>query len=132
MPEPIKVLFAGESWVSHAIHIKGFDSFETSSYTEGATELIAALRDAGVAVDYQPAHVAANAFPADRDALAATLKGEPVRVAFHFAAQANVRYALENPYAYIDSNITGHLNLLAHLVEHRAARPRQGHSLVDA
>ena len=50
----------------------------------------------------------------DRAALAETLKGEPVRAAFHFAAQANVRYALENPHAYIDSNVVGHLNLLEH------------------
>lgn len=30
----------------------------------------------------------------------------------HLAAQAGVRYSLENPYAYIDSNITGTLNIL--------------------
>ncbi len=50
----------------------------------------------------------------DREALAAALKGESVRMAFHLAAQANVRYALENPHAYVDSNVVGHLNLLEH------------------
>jgi len=30
----------------------------------------------------------------------------------HLAAQAGVRYSLENPYAYINSNITGFLNIL--------------------
>ena len=30
----------------------------------------------------------------------------------HLAAQAGVRYSLENPQAYIDSNITGFLNIL--------------------
>ena len=30
----------------------------------------------------------------------------------HLAAQAGVRYSLENPHAYIQSNITGHLNIL--------------------
>lgn len=30
----------------------------------------------------------------------------------HLAAQAGVRYSLENPYAYIDANITGFLNVL--------------------
>lgn len=30
----------------------------------------------------------------------------------HLAAQAGVRYSLENPYAYIDSNITGFMNIL--------------------
>lgn len=40
----------------------------------------------------------------------------------HLAAQAGVRYSLENPWAYIESNITGHLNILEacrqHPVEH--------------
>ena len=31
---------------------------------------------------------------------------------FHFAAQAGVRYSLENPHAYINSNIVGFLNIL--------------------
>ena len=30
----------------------------------------------------------------------------------HLAAQAGVRYSLENPHAYIASNVTGHLNIL--------------------
>ena len=30
----------------------------------------------------------------------------------HLAAQAGVRYSLQNPYAYIDSNITGFMNIL--------------------
>ena len=30
----------------------------------------------------------------------------------HLAAQAGVRYSIENPQAYIDSNIIGHLNIL--------------------
>ena len=50
----------------------------------------------------------------DREGLAETLKREPVRLAFHLAAQANVRYALENPHAYMDSNVVSHLNLLEH------------------
>jgi len=40
----------------------------------------------------------------------------------HLAAQAGVRYSLENPYTYIDSNVSGFLNLLeacrAHPVKH--------------
>ncbi len=69
MPNPVKVLFAGESWMTHSIHVKGFDSFETSSYNEGGTAMIAALRAGGVEVTYQPSHVAANDFPTSREAL---------------------------------------------------------------
>ena len=30
----------------------------------------------------------------------------------NLAAQAGVRYSIENPYAYLDSNVTGFLNIL--------------------
>jgi UDP-glucuronate 4-epimerase len=39
-------------------------------------------------------------------------------VIFHFAAQAGVRYSLENPRAYVDSNITGTFNLLETVRRH--------------
>ncbi len=66
-----RVLLAGESWTTHSIHVKGFDSFTTTSYHEGGTEMIATLRAAGWQVDYQPAHVAADRFPDTAEALAA-------------------------------------------------------------
>ena len=70
MPTPVKVLFAGESWMTHSVHVKGFDSFDVSSYNEGGTAMIAALRAGGVEVTYQPSHLAMNDFPLTRDALA--------------------------------------------------------------
>jgi UDP-glucuronate 4-epimerase len=39
-------------------------------------------------------------------------RSEPFSVVVHLAAQAGVRYSLENPHAYVDSNITGFLNIL--------------------
>lgn len=71
MADAIKLLFAGESWVTRSLHIKGFDSFEMSSYHEGGTEMIAALRAGGVDVTYQPSHVAADAFPSTSSELGA-------------------------------------------------------------
>lgn len=59
----LRVLVAGESWMTHSIHTKGFDSFTTSSYHEGGDAMLAALRGGGFEVTYQPSHVAANAFP---------------------------------------------------------------------
>ncbi|MFT3756159.1 MAG: NAD-dependent epimerase [Pseudoxanthomonas sp.] len=48
----------------------------------------------------------------DRAALEAAFDGfQPQRVV-NLAAQAGVRYSLENPHAYIDSNIVGFLNIL--------------------
>jgi len=58
----------------------------------------------------------------DREAVADTFRRyQPDRVV-HLAAQAGVRYSLENPHAYADSNLTGFLNILEgcrhHGVEH--------------
>lgn len=36
----------------------------------------------------------------------------------HLAAQAGVRYSLENPYSYIDANVIGHLNILDNCRQH--------------
>ena len=65
-----RVLIAGESWVTHSIHQKGFDSFTTTSYHEGVGPLRAALEAGGFVVDYQPSHVAATSFPSTAAELA--------------------------------------------------------------
>ncbi|MGE3770609.1 MAG: SDR family NAD(P)-dependent oxidoreductase [Bdellovibrionales bacterium] len=50
---------------------------------------------------------------ADPNAMAAVFRGMPwLRTVVHLAAQAGVRYARENPYAYIDSNVKGTTVLL--------------------
>ncbi|WP_095012241.1 NAD-dependent epimerase/dehydratase family protein [Tsuneonella mangrovi] len=49
---------------------------------------------------------------ADRGALSAALEGEEFERIVHLGAQPGVRYSLENPHAYVESNIVGHLNLL--------------------
>lgn len=59
----MRVLFAGESWTSITIHVKGFDSFTTSEYCEGGAILISALQKAGISVDYIPNHLAPQLFP---------------------------------------------------------------------
>ena len=48
----------------------------------------------------------------DRDGMAALFEGEPFACVVHLAAQAGVRYSLINPHAYIDSNLSGFLNVL--------------------
>lgn len=49
---------------------------------------------------------------ADRDGMALLFKKHRFDVVIHLAAQAGVRYSLENPHAYIDSNIVGFCNIL--------------------
>jgi uncharacterized membrane protein len=64
-----KILVAGESWTVHSIHQKGFASFTTTEYTEGAGWLKAALDASGWEIAYQPSHLAARDFPATAEAL---------------------------------------------------------------
>ncbi len=58
----------------------------------GFTDVRGNIEDKGVVMDAFKAH-------------------KPDRVV-NLAAQAGVRYSLENPYAYVDSNVTGFLNVL--------------------
>ncbi len=48
----------------------------------------------------------------DKDNILLLFKSEKFDYVVNLAAQAGVRYSLENPQAYIDSNITGFLNIL--------------------
>ncbi|ANI53906.1 NAD-dependent epimerase [Pseudomonas sp. DR 5-09] len=49
---------------------------------------------------------------ADASALQALFSSERPQVVVHLAAQAGVRYSLENPRAYLHSNLDGFLNIL--------------------
>ena len=49
---------------------------------------------------------------ADREGMAALFADEKFDRVIHLAAQAGVRYSLENPHAYADANLIGHLNVL--------------------
>lgn len=54
----------------------------------------------------------------DEDGLAAAFaEGEP-DIVIHLAAQAGVRYSLENPRAYVDSNLIGTFNLMEDVRRH--------------
>lgn len=48
----------------------------------------------------------------DRDELPVLFKNENFDIVVNLAAQAGVRYSIENPEVYIDSNIVGFLNIL--------------------
>lgn len=59
---------------------------------------------------------------ADRDAMASLFDQHTFQRVIHLGAQAGVRYSIENPHAYADSNLIGHLNILEgcrhHKIEH--------------
>ncbi len=49
---------------------------------------------------------------ADREGMEKLFKTEKFDAVCNLAAQAGVRYSIENPHAYIDSNVTGFMNIL--------------------
>lgn len=60
---------------------------------------------------------------ADHDALKAAPGINDADAVIHLAAQAGVRYSLENPFAYGQSNLIGHLSVIE-LVRHHPNKPR--------
>ncbi|WP_313651326.1 NAD-dependent epimerase [Pantoea sp.] len=59
---------------------------------------------------------------ADRDAIASLFDQYQFQRVIHLGAQAGVRYSIDNPHAYADANLIGHLNILEgcrhHKIEH--------------
>lgn len=60
---------------------------------------------------------------ADHDALKNVPGAQDVDAVIHLAAQAGVRYSLDNPFAYGQSNLIGHLSILE-LARHAPKKPR--------
>jgi UDP-glucuronate 4-epimerase len=63
---------------------------------------------------------------ADQAALGSALRGADFDRIVHLGAQAGVRYSIENPHAYVQSNLVGHLNMM------EIARQRQSSHFVYA
>jgi len=55
---------------------------------------------------------------ADMAGLTAVLEGAEFDRIVHLGAQAGVRYSIENPHAYVQANLVGHLNMLE-IARHR-------------
>ncbi|MBP2166905.1 UDP-glucuronate 4-epimerase [Erwinia toletana] len=59
---------------------------------------------------------------ADRQGMAQLFAEQGFQRVIHLAAQAGVRYSIDNPHAYADANLVGHLNVLEgcrhHNIEH--------------
>jgi UDP-glucuronate 4-epimerase len=83
----------------------------------------ARLAQLGVEAEQAPfgAEVPSTLFPAfsfvrmnleDKDGLARLFEEKGFDCVVNLAAQAGVRYSLENPYAYVESNVMGFVNLL--------------------
>ena len=63
-------------------------------------------------LEAQPGFSFAKVDLQDREAVTAVFAQRPFDAVINLAAQAGVRYSLENPHAYVDSNIVGFTNIL--------------------
>jgi uncharacterized membrane protein len=67
----MNILFAGESWIKHTIHMKGFDQFHSTEYEEGASVFLRHMADAGHTVTYIRGHEISSRFPRSAEQLSA-------------------------------------------------------------
>jgi uncharacterized membrane protein len=67
----IRVLLAGESWMTTGTHFKGWDYFTSAGYGTGTEHLQKALAVDGFSFEHMPSHLAAAHFPNTSEALAA-------------------------------------------------------------
>ena len=67
----IRVLLAGESWVSNSTHFKGWDFFSSTSFDTGIAYLQKALVAAGINFTHLPNHLADAQFPNTAEGLTA-------------------------------------------------------------
>ena len=89
--------------LGHAVHgIDNLNSYYDPSLKQARLDQIAPSERFGFeAIDL-----------ADRAAMEALFAGTSFDCVINLAAQAGVRYSLENPHSYIDSNVTGFLHIL--------------------
>ena len=94
-----------ERLLAGGARVIGVDNF--NPYYDPALKQARALRLAGEAFTLHRADVS------DRDAMAEIAAGSPgITHVVHLAAQAGVRYSMVDPYAYVQSNVMGHLVML--------------------
>lgn len=65
----IRVLLAGESWVTSGVHLKGWDNFVSAGYGTGEMYLKKALAVDGFTFEHLPSHLASVEFPNTAEAL---------------------------------------------------------------
>lgn len=106
--------FVAEHLLARGDEVLGLDS--VNAYYD-----VALKEDRLARIKAHPGFTEARLDLADREAVAKAFADfQPERV-IHLAAQAGVRYSLENPHAYADSNLTGFLNILEGCRHHDVA-----------
>ena len=66
----VRVLIAGETWITHKVEIKGFAAYSTGGYAVGLTKLVEGLTEHGHEVTHITNHDAVERFPWTADEFA--------------------------------------------------------------
>lgn len=106
--------------VARGDRVIGIDDFTPYYPVQLKHDRVADVRTTGAGFEFLEVDFA------DEHALDAALAGRKIDRIVHLGAQPGVRYSLENPRAYVRSNVAGHLNLL------ELARERRVEHLVYA
>ncbi|MDF7826695.1 NAD-dependent epimerase/dehydratase family protein [Pontiellaceae bacterium B12227] len=111
----MKILVTGAagfigSYVAHALLDDGHEVIGIDNFNDYYSVALKEARHARL--ETRDGYIGLRGDLADYDFMASLFKAHgPDRVC-HLAAQAGVRYSLENPQAYEQSNLAGHLNVL--------------------
>lgn len=98
------------SYVAHALLTRGENVIGIDSLNDYYPTT---LKDARLArLLPQPSFTFHKLDIADFDALVAPCENAGIETIIHLAAQAGVRYSIQNPFAYERSNLAGHLSVL--------------------
>ncbi|OLS52355.1 GDP-mannose 4,6-dehydratase [Rhodovulum sulfidophilum] len=100
--------------LSEGVIVHGFDGM-TDYYDISLKRRRLAL------LEGRPGFTMTEAMLEDEPALSAAVDACDPDIIVHLAAQAGVRYSLENPRAYIDSNLVGTFNLMEAARRHRVS-----------
>ncbi len=98
-------MHVAERLLARGERVIGVDDF--NAYYDPSLKALRAAR-----LECHPSFRMSRADIAEAPAMAALVKDEGVRRVVHLAAQAGVRYSIENPFAYERSNLAGHLSVL--------------------
>lgn len=105
-----------EALLARGVRVTGVDSL-TDYYPVSLKQARLARLTGHPLFSFHPVDVA------DHGALRQTPGVREADVVIHLAAQAGVRYSIDNPFAYGHANLQGHLSVLE-LVRHHPGRPR--------
>jgi UDP-glucuronate 4-epimerase len=97
--------FLSKRLLAEGHHVYGIDNLN-------AYYSVQIKRDRLAQLQAQPRFTFEQMDLSDRESMARLFQTESFDCVVHLAAQAGVRYSLENPHAYGDSNLTGFLNIL--------------------